>query len=104
MNRGEYWQSEKNNKKESSMNRTELASELVRIASMLVDADDKTKTFECPECGTKVLENTGYCLKCKEKVKEADDKTKTFECPKCGTKVLENTGYCLKCKEKVEKA
>ena len=29
------------------------------------------ETFKCPNCGTKVLKNTGYCLKCKEKVKEA---------------------------------
>ena len=28
-------------------------------------------TFKCPTCGTKVLENTGYCLKCKKKVKKA---------------------------------
>ena len=28
-------------------------------------------TFECPDCGTKVLENTGYCVKCKKKVREA---------------------------------
>jgi ribosomal protein L37AE/L43A len=28
-------------------------------------------TFECPNCGTKVLENTGYCVKCKKKVKKA---------------------------------
>ena len=28
-------------------------------------------TFKCPECGSKVLENTGYCLKCKKKVKKA---------------------------------
>ena len=26
-------------------------------------------TFKCPECGTKVLNATGYCLKCKKKVK-----------------------------------
>jgi predicted RNA-binding Zn-ribbon protein involved in translation (DUF1610 family) len=27
-------------------------------------------TFKCPNCGTKVLRNTGYCLKCKKKVAE----------------------------------
>ena len=27
-------------------------------------------TFKCPECGTKVLENTKYCLKCKKKVEK----------------------------------
>lgn len=25
-------------------------------------------TFKCPKCGTKVLKQTGYCLKCKKKV------------------------------------
>lgn len=29
----------------------------------------KAETFECPECGTKVLKQTGYCVKCKKKVK-----------------------------------
>ena len=28
------------------------------------------ETFECPECGTKVLEQTGYCVKCEEKVEK----------------------------------
>ena len=32
------------------------------------EAAGNTSTFPCPECGTKVLENTGYCLKCKKKV------------------------------------
>ena len=36
---------------------------------MLV-ADENTKTFKCPECGTGVLKNTGYCVKCKKKVDE----------------------------------
>lgn len=26
------------------------------------------ETFPCPNCGTKVLENTKYCVKCKKKV------------------------------------
>jgi len=26
-------------------------------------------TFKCPNCGTKVLSQTGYCVKCKKKVK-----------------------------------
>ena len=29
-----------------------------------------TSTFKCPICGTKVLNATGYCVKCKKKVKE----------------------------------
>ena len=37
-------------------------------------ADDNTKTFKCPECDSKVLVNTGYCVSCKKKVKsEAED-------------------------------
>lgn len=30
-----------------------------------------SKTFKCPECGSKVLEETKYCVKCKKKVKKA---------------------------------
>jgi hypothetical protein len=30
---------------------------------------EAAKTFKCPKCGTKVLEATGYCIKCKAKVK-----------------------------------
>ena len=33
----------------------------------------KYETFKCPECGTKVLKQTGYCVKCKKKVKEASE-------------------------------
>ena len=50
------------------MNRTAVAIELVKIAKMLLS--DETATFECPKCGTGVLKNTGYCVKCKEKVDE----------------------------------
>ena len=28
------------------------------------------ETFKCPNCGTNVLKQTGYCLKCKKKVSE----------------------------------
>ena len=49
------------------MNRQRVAEQLVALAEVLVSAD----TFKCPECGTKVLEQTGYCVKCKKKVKEA---------------------------------
>ena len=34
-------------------------------------------TFKCPECGSKVLENTGYCVKCKKKVEQASKKKLT---------------------------
>lgn len=81
------------------MDKKKLAKELVGLAKALIST---TGTFECPECGTKVLKNTGYCVKCKKKVKEAA--MGTFECPKCGTKVLKNTGYCVKCKQKVKEA
>jgi DNA-directed RNA polymerase subunit RPC12/RpoP len=80
------------------MNKEAVAKELLSVAKLLAT----TGTFECPECGTKVLENTGYCVKCEKKVKQAT--TGTFECPNCGTKVLENTGYCVKCEKKVKQA
>jgi DNA-directed RNA polymerase subunit RPC12/RpoP len=70
--------------------------------------DDSEKvsaeTFKCPDCGAKVLTNTGYCLTCKKKVspKAASiEAGETFKCPDCGAKVLTNTGYCLTCKKKV---
>lgn len=44
------------------------------------------ETFKCPECGTKVLKQTGYCVKCKKKVekggkgkKAAEEETKEAE-------------------------
>ena len=36
----------------------------------IVVAGNKS-TFPCPNCGTKVLENTKYCVKCKKKVEKA---------------------------------
>ena len=42
--------------------------ELRRAASSMCAT---TGTFKCPNCGTKVLENTGYCVKCEKKVKQA---------------------------------
>lgn len=49
------------------MNRQKIAQELVAVAKELTAAD----TFKCPDCGAKVLEQTGYCVKCKKKVKKA---------------------------------
>ena len=73
--------------------------------------EGKGETFKCPECGTKVLKASGYCVKCKKKVgdskkddddkkdkkddkddkKDKKDKKKKMEeskyaveCPKCG--------------------
>ena len=45
-----------------------VAGELVKLAKELVAAD----TFKWPDCESKVLEQTGYCVKCKKKVKEAN--------------------------------
>jgi DNA-directed RNA polymerase subunit RPC12/RpoP len=78
----------------------QIAIRLLKLAKGIVSAD----TFKCPKCGTKVLKNTGYCIKCKKKVKKSKVSAKTFKCPTCGTKVLEQTGFCVKCKKKVKKS
>jgi len=57
------------NSRRIAMNREAVANELIAIAEELVAT---TGTFKCPECGGKVLENTGYCVKCEKKVKKAD--------------------------------
>lgn len=36
------------------------------------------ETFKCPECGTKVLKQTGYCVKCKKKVKKAHEEAEDY--------------------------
>jgi len=46
---------------------TPSPSELPKEEPPVVDESAKD-TFECPECGTKVLKNTMYCIKCKKKV------------------------------------
>ncbi len=33
-----------------------------------IEEEKKSGTFKCPECGSKVLNNTSYCVKCKKKV------------------------------------
>ena len=33
-----------------------------------IEIMDEAETFKCPECGSKVLKQTGYCVKCKKKV------------------------------------
>ena len=30
--------------------------------------EEKSSTFRCPNCGSKVLKKTKYCVKCKKKV------------------------------------
>jgi hypothetical protein len=37
-----------------------------RLASS-IEAKGKAETIPCPKCGTKILKQTGYCLKCKKK-------------------------------------
>ena len=49
------------------MNNKMVAKELVAVARDLAAAD----TFKCPDCGSKVLDQTKYCVKCKKKVKKA---------------------------------
>jgi predicted RNA-binding Zn-ribbon protein involved in translation (DUF1610 family) len=51
-----------------------LASDSPELESVLAG-----KTFKCPECGTNVLEQTGYCVKCKKKVKKAEEEVKAEE-------------------------
>ena len=51
------------------MNRRAVVRELVAAAEDLMAAE--SGTFKCPDCGAKVLKNTGYCVKCKKKVKSA---------------------------------
>jgi predicted RNA-binding Zn-ribbon protein involved in translation (DUF1610 family) len=46
------------------------ASDAPSFDGILVEA---AKTFPCPTCGTKVLEQTKYCVKCKKKVKGASE-------------------------------
>ena len=55
------------------MDNLKVARQLVKMAKSILSADN-TKTFPCPVCGTKVLENTGYCVKCKKKVKKASQR------------------------------
>lgn len=96
-------QVESNNLKQEKLKMNKIAKELMKIAEELIESETNNETFECPECGTDVLDNTGYCVDCEQKVKDASKKTaaETFPCPECGTKVLENTHYCMKCKKKV---
>jgi len=43
-----------------------IAKDVMRLAESVMSAD----TFKCPSCDTKVLKQTGFCVKCKKKVKE----------------------------------
>lgn len=48
----------------------------VKMAEESVEAKKKAKMVKCPQCGGKVLEATGYCLKCKKKIKDMKVKKK----------------------------
>lgn len=54
----------------------EIEATRLRLAALevLAGEDSSTEkeaaeTIKCPDCGTKVLKATGYCLKCKKKIK-----------------------------------
>jgi len=53
------------------MDNKQVAYQLLRLAKRIMSAD----TFKCPHCGTKVLKQTGYCVKCKKKVKSGEKKS-----------------------------
>jgi len=67
---------------DKSMIQAELEATRLKLAALEVLAGEegiekeagKAETVECPDCGTKVLKATGYCLKCKKKVKSGDKK------------------------------
>lgn len=63
-------------KKESSLRKDliRLAHEQPELRQDLVPllVKEAADTFECPNCGTKVMEKTGYCVKCQKKVKRGD--------------------------------
>jgi uncharacterized OB-fold protein len=37
--------------------------------------EEDEKTFRCPNCGSKVLKKTKYCVKCKKKVNCPDEQS-----------------------------
>jgi hypothetical protein len=64
---------------------TRQASDAPDFDGMAVEAKGKAATFPCPKCGTKVLEATSYCIKCKKKVKpgkKAADEEPAKDAPK----------------------
>ena len=56
----------------------------------VLEEKGNTATFKCPICGSKVLVNTSYCMKCKKKVKNPNakvgDKAKDKAKPKAKKK------------------
>jgi len=55
----------------SEMTDEELSARLAG-KGMSVEAKKKAEMVKCPECGTKVLKATGYCLKCQAKTIKKD--------------------------------
>lgn len=55
----------------ASSTRVSVQHIATRVAAQVIAAE----TFKCPECGTKVLKTTGYCVKCQKKVKSAAKRT-----------------------------
>lgn len=58
-----------------------IATDLRTMAQAVSEMSDDAfaarlaaKTFKCPTCGTKVLEQTKFCVKCKKKVSPGTDK------------------------------
>lgn len=45
------------------------------LLPLLKESAAEKGTFKCPECGSKVLKATKYCLKCKKKVEEPGGKS-----------------------------
>jgi len=70
----------------TAMDRHRIAERLVALAEELT-AGGENGTFTCPECGTKVLKNTGYCIKCKKKVEPKGGKKAAM-----GSRVLKRGG------------
>lgn len=68
-----------NTKRSEEMSEVIIAKELKRLAEMVRELEaeeskvEAAETFKCPDCGSKVLEQTGYCVKCQKKVKKAAD-------------------------------
>jgi DNA-directed RNA polymerase subunit RPC12/RpoP len=76
----------------SKMGEEELQSRLAAEApdfedGMSVEAKKKMKMIKCPACGGKVMEQTGYCMSCKDKIEnlkgKKEKKAAEEVCPKC---------------------
>jgi hypothetical protein len=60
-----------------------------RLASEDVEAKKKMEMEKCPKCGTKVLKQTGYCLKCKKKTLKASEEVVSEEPVEASEEVLD---------------